>query len=164
MRPRRPVLGLAGHLGSRVSDLVDGRLGADEEERAWAHVHGCEGCRRLVEIESWTKTRLRSFSRYDDPETPPLSLSPDRLAWAQVHEVERASVRRRVAIAAVGAGSVGAAVIGIVAATGATAGGGVAPGSPSPAMVRAQFGGAQPGRMQRRIHPDPIIFARRTTR
>lgn len=165
MRPRRPVLGLVGHLGSRVSDLVDGRLGPDEEERAWSHVHGCEGCRRLVEIESWTKTRLRSFSRHDDREAPRLSLSPEQLAWAQVHEVEHAGVRRRAALAAVGAGSVGVAVIGIVAVTGSGLGNGTVPGSPSPATVRAQLvNGARPSPMPRTIHPAPIIFARRTAR
>jgi anti-sigma factor RsiW len=46
------------HLGSRVSALVDGRLGPEEEERCWNHVHGCHACRDRVEHEGWVKTQL----------------------------------------------------------------------------------------------------------
>lgn len=52
---RGPVM---GHLGSRVTALLDGRLPAAEEERAWEHVHGCHPCRDAVEREGWVKTRL----------------------------------------------------------------------------------------------------------
>ena len=48
-----------GHLGSRVSALLDGQLPPDEAERAWGHVHSCHACRDLVEREGWVKTRLR---------------------------------------------------------------------------------------------------------
>lgn len=54
-----------GHLGSRVSALLDGRLSAEEEERAWAHVHACHPCRDLVEREGWVKTRLAGLSGAD---------------------------------------------------------------------------------------------------
>jgi hypothetical protein len=47
-----------GHLGSRVTALLDGRLPAAEEERAWEHVHACHPCRDAVEREGWVKTRL----------------------------------------------------------------------------------------------------------
>ena len=50
------------HLGSRVSALVDGRLGPEEEERCWAHVHACHSCRDLVEHEGWVKTQLAQLS------------------------------------------------------------------------------------------------------
>jgi anti-sigma factor RsiW len=46
------------HLGARVSALVDGRLGPEEEERCWNHVHACHACRDLVEHEGWVKTQL----------------------------------------------------------------------------------------------------------
>ena len=49
---------IGGHLGNRVSDLVDGQLERDEEDRAWQHVHACHYCRDLVEREGWVKTRL----------------------------------------------------------------------------------------------------------
>jgi anti-sigma factor RsiW len=50
------------HLGSRVSALVDGRLGPEEEERCWSHVHTCHACRDLVEHEGWVKTQLAQLS------------------------------------------------------------------------------------------------------
>ncbi len=53
---------MIGHLGSRVSDLLDGRLSAEEEERAWDHVHLCHQCRDQVEREGWVKTRLAGLS------------------------------------------------------------------------------------------------------
>src|SRR4051812_1640158 len=40
-----------GHLGDRVSALLDGQLTPAEEERAWSHVHDCHQCRDLVERE-----------------------------------------------------------------------------------------------------------------
>ena len=51
-----------GHLGPRVSALLDGQLSAEETERAWAHVHACHACRDLVEREGWVKTRLAGLS------------------------------------------------------------------------------------------------------
>jgi len=53
---------MIGHLGSRVSALLDGQLSAEEEERAWAHVHSCHQCRDQVEREGWVKTRLAGLS------------------------------------------------------------------------------------------------------
>jgi anti-sigma factor RsiW len=51
-----------GHLGTRVSALIDGQLSAEETERAWEHVHTCHTCRDLVEREGWVKTRLAPCS------------------------------------------------------------------------------------------------------
>lgn len=53
---------MIGHLGTRVSALLDGQLPADEAERAWAHVHVCHSCRDAVEREGWVKTRLAGLS------------------------------------------------------------------------------------------------------
>ena len=53
---------MIGHLGSRVSALLDGQLAPEEAERAWAHVHTCHACRDLVEREGWVKTRLAGLS------------------------------------------------------------------------------------------------------
>lgn len=49
---------MIGHLGSRVSALLDGRLPPADEERAWEHVHLCHPCRDAVEREGWVKTQL----------------------------------------------------------------------------------------------------------
>ena len=129
---------LSGHIGASVSALVDGQLSPEAEERAWAHVMSCPGCRRLVENEGWTKSRLRAT----DPAGPGAS---DRLlgalydvsAWAEVDEIERVTRRRRTGAALIGAGSVGVAVLGIVALTSAPAGQGELPGNPGPAMIRS---------------------------
>ena len=53
---------MIGHLGDRVSALLDGQMTPAEEERAWAHVHACHQCRDLVEREGWVKTRLAGLS------------------------------------------------------------------------------------------------------
>ncbi len=53
---------LNGHLGARVSALLDGQLCEVEEERAWQHVHACHPCRDLVEREGWLKTQLATLS------------------------------------------------------------------------------------------------------
>ena len=51
-----------GHLGTRVSALLDGQLPQAEEEKAWEHVHACHFCRDLVEREGWVKTRLSTLT------------------------------------------------------------------------------------------------------
>ena len=61
-----------GHLGTRVSALLDGRMPPADEERWWEHVHQCHPCRDLVEREGWVKTRLAGLSRGD-------ASAPDRL-------------------------------------------------------------------------------------
>ncbi|WP_310962353.1 anti-sigma factor family protein [Nocardioides terrisoli] len=142
------ALHLTGHIGSSVSALVDGQLSTQEEERAWAHVLTCAGCRRLVEREGWTKTRLRTLSVVPDRTQAPSALLGslyDVDAWAEVDRIERASVRRRTAAAVVGVGSLGFAVLGIVAATTPPAGRGEVPGTPSPAMIRSELIGPAVG-------------------
>lgn len=51
-----------GHLGPRIADLLDGRLDAAEEERAWAHVDGCPSCFDQVNRAGWVKSRLGSMA------------------------------------------------------------------------------------------------------
>ena len=53
---------MIGHLGSRVSALLDGQMSPAETERAWEHVHSCHACRDLVEREGWVKTRLAGLA------------------------------------------------------------------------------------------------------
>jgi anti-sigma factor RsiW len=137
------ILGLSGHLGDRVSALVDGQLSPPEEERAWAHAMTCPGCRRLIEREGWLKTRLSTLA---DPAAPApsglLGSLYDVDAWAAVDEIERRTRGRRLTLAAVGAGSVGAAVLGLVAFTGAPAGmGEPAPARPAPATINYDLAG-----------------------
>jgi hypothetical protein len=104
-----------GHLGSRVSALLDGQLPAAEAERAWHHVHGCHSCRDLVEREGWVKTRLSSLSgdAGGAPEQLKGSLLGSSLLEAPsfpTHDHTR--LRRHVGMVALGGGAVGAAVMG----------------------------------------------------
>lgn len=50
------------HLESRISDLVDARLGAAEAEAAHAHLGVCASCREMVEAERLTKARLSALA------------------------------------------------------------------------------------------------------
>ena len=131
------ILKLHGHIGSNASALVDGQLSQADEERAWSHVLGCPGCRRLVEREGWIKQRLAGLGAgAPAPAAPPTLLGNlyDVDAWAQVDEIERRSTRRRATVALVGAGSVGVAVLALLTVATPPAGNGVPP-SRGPAMI-----------------------------
>ena len=111
---------MIGHLGPRISALLDGQLSAEEAERAWAHVHVCHQCRDLVEHEGWVKTRLAGLSFAAGGAAPEhlkgslLGVTPSdlHLSIAQ-HDPQRS--RRNVGLAALGGGAVGAAVMGVLA-------------------------------------------------
>jgi hypothetical protein len=111
-----------GHLGARVSALLDGQLPPDEAERAWSHVHTCHFCRDRVEREGWVKTRLAGLS-YDAGRAPDglkgslLGMPPGDalIAYATGHHQQDHRMRRNVGIAAIGGGAVGAAVMGVLA-------------------------------------------------
>jgi hypothetical protein len=123
---------LVGHLGPRVSALLDGRMDAGEGERAWAHVHACHACRDLVEREGWVKTRLAGLGGGTGAPadlkgsllgSPPRDGAPAPvwagwtappgeafLAMAADHRP-----RRTVGLAALGGGALGAAMMGMIA-------------------------------------------------
>ena len=106
---------MIGHLGSRVSALLDGQLSAEESERAWAHVHACHACRDLVEREGWVKTRLAGLSFGETPTPDHLkgSLLGSRALGRWPPRSSRAydgRLRRSVGLVAIGGGAVGAAV------------------------------------------------------
>lgn len=126
---------LMGHLGTRVSALLDGQLAPDEEERAWSHVHACHLCRDLVEREGWVKTRLsglggggamasdslkgslmgRITSDAGAPSPPGWTTwtAPPGDVLLEMSHQHRS--RRVVGIAAIGGGAVGAAMMGVLA-------------------------------------------------
>lgn len=113
---------MIGHLGERVSALLDGQLSAAEEERAWSHVHSCHQCRDLVEREGWVKTRLAglSFESSGAPSSLKGSLLSSLSAVAHPGDAFLVATRsdprpRRVALAALGGGAAGAAVMGVLA-------------------------------------------------
>lgn len=106
---------MIGHLGPRVSALLDGQLSAADAERAWAHVHACHLCRDAVEREGWIKTRLSHLS--GDPLGAPDRLKGSLLGGApQLSALALPDHRpRRVAMVALGGSAAGAAVLGVLA-------------------------------------------------
>lgn len=114
---------LGGHLGPRVSALLDGQLSSEETERAWAHVHGCHQCRDQVEREGWIKTRLAGSVLEPGPAPDALKgallgMPPgDFLAALAVQrsEDQPSRTRRAAGFAAIGGGAAGAAVMGVLA-------------------------------------------------
>lgn len=109
---------MIGHLGARVSALLDGQLSAAETEEAWAHVYECHACRDLVEREGWVKTRLAGLSGGVPAASPDLkgsllSLTPGERFL--VESRDRSNVRRGIGAAVLGGGALGAAMIGVLA-------------------------------------------------
>ncbi|TQK70215.1 hypothetical protein [Nocardioides sp. SLBN-35] len=123
---------MIGHLGNRVSALLDGQLSARDTEEAWAHVYACHACRDLVEREGWVKTRLAGLCGGAERGAPSdlkgslLSMPPgDALLDAEQH----APHRRTTGAVMIGGSAVGAAMLGVLAL-------GFAPGSTPPADRR----------------------------
>ena len=113
---------VSGHLGTRVSALLDGQLGVEDEERAWDHVHACHQCRDLVEREGWVKTRLAGLSFAGPADVPShlrgslldasVSLTPGEGFLVADARDPRA---KRAGLVAIGSGAAGAAVMGVLA-------------------------------------------------
>jgi len=107
-----------GHLGARVSALLDGQLSQSEADDAWAHVYACHACRDLVEREGWVKTRLAGLSGGDGAASPDLKGSLLNLTPGERFLVESrrtGGVRRGVGMAVLGGGALGAAMVGVLA-------------------------------------------------
>ena len=113
---------MIGHLGARVSALLDGQLSPADEERAWEHVHSCHQCRDAVEREGWVKTRLATmqFARAAVPSHLKGSLLVRGIVdWPDLPDhpaLAGAGARRRhLGMSGIGGGAVGAAVMGVLA-------------------------------------------------
>ncbi|MBM0126106.1 anti-sigma factor family protein [Pimelobacter simplex] len=122
---------MIGHLGNRVSALLDGQLSARDTEEAWAHVYACHACRDLVEREGWVKTRLAGLCGAErgapsDLKGSLLSMPPgDALLDPESHPPHR----RTTGAVMIGGSAIGAAMLGVLAL-------GFAPGSTPPADRR----------------------------
>lgn len=111
-----------GHVGARVSALIDGQLSRAESDRLWAHVHQCPLCRAQVEREGWVKTQLAGLA-LSCPQPPAPhelkgALSGVASAWSTPPAPPAGTVaerRRMMTFAAIGAGSIGAAMVGVIA-------------------------------------------------
>ncbi|GAA3648279.1 hypothetical protein GCM10022237_04900 [Nocardioides ginsengisoli] len=117
---------MIGHLGPRVSALLDGQLSAKDAEEAWAHVYVCHACRDLVEREGWVKTRLAGLcsdpgrGASSDLKGSLLSMPPGMppgdalLADADHHRAHPAG-RRTAGAVMIDGGAIGAAMLGVLA-------------------------------------------------
>lgn len=136
---------MIGHLGARVSDLLDGRLLPEEEERAWRHVHQCHQCRDQVEREGWVKTQLAAlaWSAADAPrDLKGLLLTPAGLSPAEPYlTAPTARGRTRNGMALVGSSALGVAVLGILALPASPAAAPAMEGRAVPASVSRSSGG-----------------------
>ncbi|HEY3529592.1 MAG TPA: hypothetical protein VGK78_10600 [Nocardioides sp.] len=113
---------MIGHLGTRVSALLDGQLSPADEERAWDHVHSCHQCRDAVEREGWVKTRLATMQLAGAPAPSHLKgslLVSGIVGWPDLPDhpalVETGARRRHLGMTGIGGGAVGAAVMGVLA-------------------------------------------------
>jgi hypothetical protein len=120
-----------GHLGNRVSALLDGQLSARDTEDAWAHVYACHACRDLVEREGWVKTRLAGMCGAE--RGAPSGLKGSLLSMppgeALMGPEPHSPPRRTTGAVMIGGGAIGAAMLGVLAL-------GFAPGSTPPADRR----------------------------
>ncbi|WP_344112286.1 hypothetical protein, partial [Nocardioides humi] len=124
---------MIGHLGNRVSALLDGQLSAREAEEAWSHVYTCHACRDLVEREGWVKTRLAGLCEGErgapsDLKGSLLSMPPGGALLAG-HEPHPAHRRTSTGVVMIGGSAIGAAMLGVLAL-------GFAPGTAPPADRR----------------------------
>lgn len=109
---------MIGHLGNRVSALLDGQLSARDTEEAWAHVYACHACRDLVEREGWVKTRLAGLCG-GEGSVPSglkgslLSMPPGDVLLAEGRHDHGS--RRGGGVVLIGGGAVGAAMLGVLA-------------------------------------------------
>jgi hypothetical protein len=103
-----------GHLGSRVSALLDGQLSPVESDRAWAHVHLCHVCRDAVEREGWVKTRLSTLGGASAPSHLKGSLMSGTALPVLGPELPEPP-RRRSGRVVLGGSAAGVAVLGVVA-------------------------------------------------
>lgn len=127
-------LPLGGHLGPRVSALLDGQLSDAESERAWAHLAQCRDCQQQVERESWIKRRVAGLC-FDGLATASDSLKDElavRPTWCDQAAVGERKNRHAVGLAALGGSAVGAAVMGFLAFGAAPAD---APTTPQPRLA-----------------------------
>ena len=111
---------MIGHLGSRVSALLDGQMSRSDEERAWEHVHTCYQCRDEVEREGWVKTQLATMQLAGAPTPSHLKgtlLVRGVVDWPELpdHPAFAAARRRHLGLSGIGSGAVGAAVMGVLA-------------------------------------------------
>ena len=150
---------MIGHLGNRVSALLDGQLSEAESERAWDHVHGCHQCRDAVEREGWVKTTLAGLTWSATP-------APDHLKGSLLGSGPVAAMAmgfedhtRRLGLVALGGSAVGAAGLAVLAV-----GVGPAAGPSTDRTPATNFVGPVEPRPATSFGPLPVLDRRFPTR
>jgi anti-sigma factor RsiW len=114
--------GGAGHLGDALSALLDGELAGSQEQAARAHLAGCAGCAAELAAVGAARSWVRGLPPVDPPFGFYERILLDARRPAAVALVpDRATLRRRAGIAALGAAAAAVTVLGV--------------GSPSPRPV-----------------------------
>ncbi|HEX3621388.1 MAG TPA: zf-HC2 domain-containing protein [Acidimicrobiales bacterium] len=104
-----------GHLGDALSALLDGELAGPQVGAAHSHLLGCERCAAELAAVSQARTWVRALP----PAEPPFGfyerilLERVPLVVVQPAPVGGGSVRRRVALAAVGVAAAAVTVLGV---------------------------------------------------
>lgn len=173
---------MIGHLGPRISALLDGQLSPVDEERAWEHVHSCHTCRDQVEREGWVKTRLAvlTFAGSDAPSHLKGHLK-GRLAvpagppayggdWSTGQMppgdtlVGAGRSRRGPSLGAIGGGAVGAAVMGVLALGAAPANApSVVQRAPATSLTGVSHGSGQATSPRQSVRSVPVSLTTRRT-
>lgn len=143
---------MIGHLGARVSALLDGQMSPTEAEDAWNHVYACHQCRDLVEREGWVKTRLAGLTAPDDDPACTSALKGSLMSLTPGAATCAPGPRRasgsgmHPGIALVGGSALGAALIGMLA-LGALPGGQSDPQPPAARIDTASSASSAPTAM-----------------
>lgn len=173
---------MIGHLGPRVSALLDGQLSPVDEERAWEHVHSCHTCRDQVEREGWVKTRLAvlTFADADAPSRLKGHLK-GRLAvpagavayggpWAAGEVppgdalISLSRLRRGPSLGTIGGGALGAAVMGVLALGAAPANApSVVQRPPATSLTGVSHGSGQATSSREGVRGVPVSLSTRRT-
>lgn len=108
------------HVGDRLTALVDGRLGAAEQDKVMAHVRHCAQCRDALAREHWIQGQLKQLPGAEPSAALLLNLQDigsDPSAAVPIDDVPRAQwwlpTRRRAVLAVAGAGTAAASLIGL---------------------------------------------------
>lgn len=106
--------GPSAHLGDLVSALLDGELAAPQEAGARTHLAGCPDCTRELAAVGQARSWVRGLPQVDPPFGFYERIVPDRRpALVGAAFGDRTALRRRAALAALGAAAAAVTVLGV---------------------------------------------------
>jgi anti-sigma factor RsiW len=102
-----------GHLGDALSALLDGELPAPQEHVARAHLADCPDCTRELAAVDQARTWVRALPPVDPPFGFYERMLLDRQPAIRTAFGDRATLRRRAGVAAIGAAAAAVTVLGV---------------------------------------------------